>query len=788
MVAQLRLLDPSMSAEVGTPERKILDTVAQSLADSQIDLAALQGALNLDAKFGSNLDNFVALFGFARQQAAYASGFVNVGRQIASNSDIRIPAGTRVMAVSDGLSVIFATLYDVTLPAGVTSIVAPIQAVVPGVSGNVAANTIATFVGDAVLGVTTVTNPQPTSSGLDAESDDQLKVRFKNTIFRNLAGTEDQFLALAIATPFSSKANVVGPISRYQEYIQVPEVADNLAYDIDGDTVLEGGNGLANQYTSALSSIPYSKYLYEDVPIFVSNGAYGVDTIFYRRDVDYSLNVDAASKNRGDAYRLRTIGRGDDPTNEPTRPSVTFTNVYAGTDPDIQSIRPNDVVLFEHSYLSTASRNDLDRNVTNCVDVYIDGGNNTLASVILPSPTNANLIVSNPASKFHYDLYRRVGEPWTRPVVGNILMPLMFQPVIDLPDQIKATVSNLVYTFNKGEHYWAIEDVTILGGSIRSRAGIEWNMNRPAKLAGQPDLFITNQAIDSITIEDYTYDKAVMDLQAALDSNKQVTTDVLAHRAIKRYFKLDITVMYTPGSSIPQTNQLIHSTLEDYLDSQHFGTTVQLSDLLSVIHALPQVDNVRWTSDVPSAEDQNRLMETDAYGRPLVNVYSRVRRSGDTVLPEIQELYITGNPTAGSFALSVGYSTDLDDYTAALPYNANAAAILSALNTLMGAGTVASVTGTGTPADPFVITYTATGTRTLIYGTPVPQRILATVPVVNGFRNLHSPEYIINNDFFLRDDELPALPTRTDDTTPGSYTDTVPGLVIRPRAQNTWVR
>jgi hypothetical protein len=42
MLAQFRRLDPSVSAEVGTPERKILDTVAQSLSDSQLDLSALQ--------------------------------------------------------------------------------------------------------------------------------------------------------------------------------------------------------------------------------------------------------------------------------------------------------------------------------------------------------------------------------------------------------------------------------------------------------------------------------------------------------------------------------------------------------------------------------------------------------------------------------------------------------------------------------------------------------------------------------------------------------------------------
>src|SRR5881398_1823324 len=88
MVAQLRLLDPSASAEVGTPERKIIDTVAQQNADSQIDLVALRQALDLDSKYGANLDRFLDLFGFGRIKASYATGFVIFSRLTPATSDI----------------------------------------------------------------------------------------------------------------------------------------------------------------------------------------------------------------------------------------------------------------------------------------------------------------------------------------------------------------------------------------------------------------------------------------------------------------------------------------------------------------------------------------------------------------------------------------------------------------------------------------------------------------------------------------------------------------------------
>lgn len=792
MVAQLRLLDPNMSAEVGTPERKILDTVAQALADSQIDLNALRGALDIDSKFGSTLDNFVSLFGFARKDPAYASGFVEFGRLVPSSSDIRIPTNTRVQAVNEGAIVIYATTLEVTLSEGDTSVVAPIKAVTPGATGNLAANSINAFAGNTMLfGITTVTNPLPISGGQDIESDNALKVRFKNTIFRNLAGTEDQYLALAVATSFASKANIVGPISRYQEYIQVPEVDDATSLDIDGDSVGEPGNGSANEYTSALSTIPYSKYLYSDVPIFLSNGRLGADTVFFRRSVDFEMNTTNSEKNRGDAHRLFLVDRGDDPTSVPTRPNITFSNVYTGIDPTIQAIRPNDVVLFEHSYLSTASRNELDRYVTNCIDVYIDGGNNTLATVILPAPTTANLLVSNPASKFHYNLYRRTGEPFVRPTIGNLLMPLMYQPVIELPDQILVrTTTDLTYTFTKDVNYWAVEDVTVLGGTVRGRSGIEWSMDIPATLTAQPNLFITDPLIDSITITDYTYDRAVLDLQAGLESNKQVTSDVLAHKATTRYFKLDITVMYSPGTSPTEANANIREAVQGYLTSQHFGSTIQLSDLLQVIHTLPSVDNVRWTSDVPGSEDLYRIQETDRFGRPLVNVVTRVRRKGTVSLPEIQEVFLSGSPIAGNFAMSLGYSSDVSDYSIPLAYNVSSSALKTALNNI-GAG-INTITGTGTIDDPWVITFTATGAKTFeLYGTPVPGRFVgAGTPAtpVNGYKNLYNATYVINSDFFLRDNELPSLPIAIDESTAAAYPDTQAGMIIRPRAQNTWSR
>jgi hypothetical protein len=230
MIAQLRVLDPSVSAEIGTPERKIIDTIAQALAENQVDLTGLAGALDIDSKFGANLDRFTQLFGFARQVATAASGYVIFARNSPAPEDILIPTGTIIQSneATNGIFIQYVTTAGGTIAKdGTSSTPVPVVCTAPGTAGNSAANTLTQMVGALPpIGVTSVTNPAPITDGLNPEDDNVYKVRFKNTVLRNLAGTEDQYLALAVSTAFTTKANVIGPVSKYQEYVQVPDFDD----------------------------------------------------------------------------------------------------------------------------------------------------------------------------------------------------------------------------------------------------------------------------------------------------------------------------------------------------------------------------------------------------------------------------------------------------------------------------------------------------------------------------------------------------------------------------------
>lgn len=784
MIAQLRLLDPSASAEIGTPERKIIDTVAQSLFDNQIDLTALSTGLNVDGKYGSELDRFLNIFGFTRRQAAFATGFVTFSRPSEFTSDIRIPAGQTIRAnlptpYDSGITdVRFTTTFDVILPTGSLSIVAPVRCNVSGTIGNIAANLANEIIGSSIPGITSVTNDNPTKGGLDSESDEELKVRFKNTVFRNLAGTQDQYMALAIATAFTTRANVLGPQSNYQEYIQVPPYDDTVSYAIDGITS-EPGGGNAGEYTTALSTIPYAKYLWSQNPVFVSNGGSGVTTIFYRQDSDFVFNTTTAARDRGDTHREKLVGSGPDPANG-IWPNVTFANVYTGSNADVQAVLPGDVVLLEYGYLSNASRNDLTLGITNAVDVYIDGGNDTTADTVMIRPITATAFVDNANSKYHYENYRRIGEPTKRPQIGNILTTLFWQPTTDVPDQISVDTD----TYIKGVHYWGVTDISNIGGTVRSRNGIEWSTKIFAKAdtdaLGDPSTYtgklITDTTGDpaggeAVEIDDYVYDKNIVDLQAALMGSKQITTDVLAHKSKTRYFKLDITVMYSSGASVPDTNSQVQSSVDTYLQSLYYGSTIQLSDLLQVIHQVSGIDNVRWTTDTPNSTDLSRIYEVDANGVPLLSVSIERYQPGTASRQEIQSLFLVGQPTGGTFTLE--YDTS---FTAALAYNVSAGALQTALRTATADASLTvvedtrSTTGVTNPIRSFRITWSTNGARDEI--------ALSS--------NLTGGPYMIDNDFFIRDDELTRLPTNI--YTPDSgVSDTVPGLIIRPRAQGTWI-
>ncbi len=877
MVAQLRLLKPTISAEVGTPERLILDTVAGALAESSIDLIGLAEALNVDSKFGANLTNFMSLFGFERQKATVATGFVKFKRNSPATVNIIIPSGvilkSHISTATDGIQPEFVTISSITLNVGETETgLVPIKAKNPGSIGNVPAEAVTIMSFAPVLGITSVTNPAATTGGTDQEDDNSLKTRFKNTVFRNLAGTEDQFLALSIATAFSTKANVIGPISKYQEYLQVPVGDDQTLFPFGGgqpypgfpyplmvrgsttgtvvtvpstigikaedpvelykagdspelafsgkvtsvtspttfkiptpvgEPILDGWvfvgdfkpyfETLVNKWTTALSTNPFAKEIWRGLPVFISNITSGISKFFFREGVDFKFNYPPLLQ--GDTLRAMIDGIGPDPRTNITgknQPNVTFTNVFLGANPEaVKALSPEDIVLFEYAYTSSASRNSILHNVTNAVDVYIDGTNEQSTSTIFSAPLagNSQAFVDDPVSMYYYENYRRDGDPTKRPLEGNILTTLFSPPVLAIPGQI--TIGADIYHLNT--HYWLVHDTSGYFGTIRARDGIEWSATIQGDRGGpeegvptpekpEPEYtgrtFAELEAPELIEVEPYFYDQNIEDLQAALEASRQITTDVLAHKAHIRYFKLNITVVYAPQATPSTVNNSIHEALTLFFSNQNFGNVVRLSDLLAQIHNVTGVQNVRWSNDIPNDPNLIRVAQTDINGKPLEGIFLDRLRWGIHGNKEVQSLYVVGHPERGAYQLVFGPGpSERTKEIKPVEEGTTAVKLEEEINTVLGAGFVTvsedkrSSTNVVEPIRSFRITYKTAGKRVLptVFYAPNP----SDKPLAGG-------EYTFDADFFLRDDELPALPTGMQEG------DTVPGLIIKSRAQNVW--
>jgi hypothetical protein len=304
--------------------------------------------------------------------------------------------------------------------------------------------------------------------------------------------------------------------------------------------------------------------------------------------------------------------------------------------------------------------------------------------------------------------------------------------------------------------------------------------------------------VQPINIENYLYDKNIADLQVSLEGSKQITTDVLAHKAHTRYFKFDVTVMYSRGSNSTEVNAAIRDSVDRFLRSQYFGSILQLSDILDVIHNVSGVDNVRWSSDLPNNEDLARVYECDYLGNPLLNMTVDKVIPGAAGTVERQRLYLTGQPapyvwsfntTSGGSSqnpsyLSFSYNSVASSGTALISSANLAASIQTQLQTIpaLSGVTVTEDTRTTTnvkdPIRSFTVVWPGVGSQSLI--TPLP--FLKGGPTV------------ISNDFALRDSEIAALPTGTQSSNYyGSNNqplpaDSVAGLIIRTRAQNTFLR
>jgi hypothetical protein len=308
---------PDLDTTIGTPTRKMLDAVGEVGAEGYADRYLLEYQYDVEAKQGADLDDFVALFGQQRLPARRATGTVTFERATAATAPILIPMNSQLATISNPV-VLVQTVVPAVLPIGETAISVPVQAVIGGAAGNVGPNSVTRRVSLIEPSITSFSNIAALSGGTDAESDAALRARFRRTVFRNMAGTEQMFLGVALDDQDVTQANVIGASKRWREQIEVI-----------------GG--------TATSTLTNAKYIYPNSS-FVGVNIDGGDLL--TPGIDYGFNA------------------GVNP------PQIT----------EIGSGMPDGVYDLEFEYLPNASRNDPSSGITNRVDIYVNGTRATEAT------------------------------------------------------------------------------------------------------------------------------------------------------------------------------------------------------------------------------------------------------------------------------------------------------------------------------------------------------------------------------------------------------------------------
>jgi uncharacterized phage protein gp47/JayE len=182
---------------IGSVLRALVEAVAGVARWLQALILAVLAITRASTATGSDLDSWVADFGaaypdvpaatFARLAAVGSVGPVTFARYttVAAAS---VPVGTTI-STADGKQQ-FVVVADLTKPGyqagtnsyvmaiGTASVQATVQAITPGAASNVTAGLINTLT-SAVVGGYTVTNAADFTSGADAESDADLRIRFR---------------------------------------------------------------------------------------------------------------------------------------------------------------------------------------------------------------------------------------------------------------------------------------------------------------------------------------------------------------------------------------------------------------------------------------------------------------------------------------------------------------------------------------------------------------------------------------------------------------------------------
>jgi hypothetical protein len=414
-------------------------------------------------------------------------------------------------------------------------------------------------------GIGTVNNAQPCVGGTNDETDDQLRTRFKATVFQSLAGTQQMYRGMALKTqadptdPTSlavTAANVIGPRMTYNEQV---------AIQADG---------------TAMSSIPDAAFIYSA-------------SVYLGADIAGGL-VEPQGANQ--SYTV-TINNAVFPATLKVT-AVSGGPLVVGTVWDLQ-----------FDYVSKFSRNDPfgtrwagGSYISTRVDLWVNGLITRQFTQSCVYSTDASLtFVTDTPHQGPMDPTRFSLLNGSQPVAGDFFTPLLAGPILWVPTTLQDAAAK---TYTLGTHYDIVHQSDAFGYSPTSKFGLVWHHAASALPANGTKFTLT-----------YNYNRVPTQIQNDIESQwRLLGTDMQVHGGIAKYYRYHLAVVYNPGTSTPTVNLDINTALFNLVNSLGFRSALQVSDILQAVHNVAGVDNVRFLT---STDDPTNYGIQQLYRDPL---------------------------------------------------------------------------------------------------------------------------------------------------------------------------
>lgn len=181
-----------IDTSIGEPIRTIIEAIMLELDYQYWQLEQSYNSAFIDSAIGDELSELIKILGIEREPAIASVGRVKFYRETPAQQNYQIPMGTIVetMPDSNGFTIQFETLEDITLLQDSDHAYADVRCLEPGEVGNVPIGKII-VINTPPNGIEEVINDEPIVGGREEEEDEALRERAKNLLNTVGLGTVD---------------------------------------------------------------------------------------------------------------------------------------------------------------------------------------------------------------------------------------------------------------------------------------------------------------------------------------------------------------------------------------------------------------------------------------------------------------------------------------------------------------------------------------------------------------------------------------------------------------------